>query len=120
MNPTVTWRSPPLDLAPQDGHSEFQWMNSPADVVISVGPICTKAERDALFGQLPPSAQPIRVLIDTPVPATWGRVKDDPRRGASRARHDECASIIVASRPSVYEIAADGVVRATQNAATRA
>ncbi len=63
-----------------------EWMNSGADVVISVGPIYTKAECDALFGQLPPSAQPIRVLIDAPLSATWGRVKDDPRRGASRDR----------------------------------
>ena len=63
-----------------------QWMNSAADVVISVGPIYTKAECDALFGQLPPSAQPIRVLIDAPLTATWGRAKDDPQRGASRDR----------------------------------
>jgi hypothetical protein len=63
-----------------------QWMNSAADVVISVGPSYTKAECDALFGQLPPSAQPVRVLIDAPLTATWGRVKDDPRRGASRER----------------------------------
>ena len=63
-----------------------QWMNSAADVVISVGPIYTKAECDALFGQLPPSTQPIRVLIDAPLTATWGRAKDDPQRGASRDR----------------------------------
>jgi hypothetical protein len=41
-----------------------------ADVVISVGPIYTKAECDALFGQLPPLARPIRVLIDAPLTAT--------------------------------------------------
>jgi hypothetical protein len=63
-----------------------QWMDSAADVVISVGPIYTKAECDALFGQLPPSAQPIRVLIDAPQTATWDRVEDDPQRGASRDR----------------------------------
>jgi hypothetical protein len=63
-----------------------QWMKSDADVVISVGPIYIEAESEALFEQLPPSAVPIRVLIDAPLAATWDRVKDDPRRGASRER----------------------------------
>lgn len=63
-----------------------QWMQSDVDVVISVGPIYTRAERDALFGQLPPTARPIRVLIDAPLSATWQRVTADTRRGASRQR----------------------------------
>jgi len=77
-----------LWLAAHQAHGALvgQWMNSAADVVISVGPIYTKAECDALFGQPPRSAKPIRVLIDAPVTAAWGRVKDDPRRGASRDR----------------------------------
>lgn len=63
-----------------------QWMQSKVDVVISVGPIYTPAERDALFGQLPPSVQPIRVLIDAPLSATWQRVVADKQRGASGER----------------------------------
>ena len=64
-----------------------QWMQSNVDVVISVGPIYTQAERDALFGQLPPTSQLIRVLIDAPLSATWQRVTADKQRGASRQRH---------------------------------
>jgi thymidylate kinase len=77
-----------LWLAAHQAHGALvgQWMDSAADVAISVGPIYTKAECDALFGQLPPSAQPIRVLIDAPLTATWDRVKDDPQRGASSDR----------------------------------
>jgi thymidylate kinase len=63
-----------------------QWMRSAADVVISVGPIYGQAEYDALFGQLPPSAKMIRVLIDAPLAATWNRAKDDSARGLSRDR----------------------------------
>lgn len=63
-----------------------QWMQSKVDVVISVGPIYTQAERDALFGQLPPGAQPIRVLIDAPLSVTWQRVTADVQRGISRQR----------------------------------
>jgi hypothetical protein len=63
-----------------------QWVRSNVDVVISVGPIYSQAERDALFGQLPPTAQPIRVLIDAPLSVTWQRATADKERGWSRQR----------------------------------
>lgn len=63
-----------------------QWMRSEADVVISVGPIYTRDECDALFAQLPAGVRVLRVLIDAPLSATWGRVQADQRRGASRQR----------------------------------
>lgn len=68
-----------------------QWMQSNVDVVISVGPVYSQAERDALFGQLPPTAQPIRVLIDAPLSVTWQRATADKQRGRSRQRdfHEE-------------------------------
>jgi hypothetical protein len=50
-------------------------MRSDADVVISVGPIYTQAEHDALFGQIPWEVQPLRVLIDARLSVTWGRPK---------------------------------------------
>src|SRR5882757_4413178 len=58
-----------------------QWMRSAVDVVIAVGPIYDRAERDALFGQLPPDARPCRVVIDAPL-----RVTADTHRGLSRQR----------------------------------
>jgi hypothetical protein len=61
-------------------------MRSDADVVISVGPIYTEAEHDALFGQLPSEVQPLRVLIDAPLPVTWERAQADQLRSASRER----------------------------------
>lgn len=63
-----------------------QWMRSQADVVISVGPVYTEAEQDALYDQLPPGAQVLRVLIDAPLSTTWARVRADRRSGASGRR----------------------------------
>lgn len=63
-----------------------QWMRSQADVVISVGPVYTEAERDALFSQLPPGVRVLRVLIDAPLSTTWERVRADQRQGASGRR----------------------------------
>jgi len=63
-----------------------QWMRTEADVVISVGPIYTQAERDALFAPLPTEAQVVKVLIDAPLSVTWARVQADQGRGASRQR----------------------------------
>lgn len=63
-----------------------QWMQSDADVVISVGPIYTREEQSALYGRLPPDAKPLRVLIDAPLSATWQRVTEDVHRGMSRQR----------------------------------
>jgi thymidylate kinase len=77
-----------LWLAAHQAHGALvgQWMQSNADVVISVGPVYSQAERDALFGQLPPTAQPIRVLIDAPLSVTWQRVTADESRVVSRQR----------------------------------
>lgn len=63
-----------------------QWMRSEADVVISVGPIYTQAEHDALFARLPTGVRFLRVLIDAPLSTTWARAQADQRRGASRQR----------------------------------
>ncbi|QDP97027.1 hypothetical protein FOE78_14820 [Microlunatus elymi] len=63
-----------------------QWMRSAVEVVITVGPIYTAAEQDALYGQLPPDAEPLRILIDAPLSATWQRATADPDRGMSRQR----------------------------------
>lgn len=63
-----------------------QWMLTDVEVVISVGPIYTQAEQDALLRPLPPEARPWRVLIDAPLSATWERVRADERRGLSRQR----------------------------------
>lgn len=63
-----------------------QWMQSDANVVISVGPIYTVDEQDALYGRLPPTARLFRVLIDAPLAATWQRVTADVHRGMSGQR----------------------------------
>jgi hypothetical protein len=51
-----------------------QWLQSKADVVISVGPIFDKFESAALFDPLPRGARVLRILIDAPV--------DNLRQGA--------------------------------------
>ena len=61
-----------------------QWMLSKVNVVISVGPIYTLAEREALFGPLPAETCRCRVLIDAPLSVTWERVRADVTRGRSR------------------------------------
>lgn len=63
-----------------------QWMRSAVDVVISVGPIYTAEEQRALYDRVPPTARPLRVLIDAPLTATWQRVTADLQRGMSRQR----------------------------------
>lgn len=63
-----------------------QWMESDVDVVISVGPIYTVEEQNALYGRLPADARPLRILIDAPLSATWQRVTAQVQRGASRQR----------------------------------
>ena len=63
-----------------------QWMRSETNVVISVGPIYSQAEHDALFATLPAEARVLEVLIDAPLSTTWARVQADQRRGASRER----------------------------------
>lgn len=77
-----------LWLAAHQAHGALvgQWMQSDVDVVIALGPIYDGAEQQALFGRLPPSARPLRVLIDAPVAVTWQRVSADPERGLSRER----------------------------------
>ncbi|HEY9294391.1 MAG TPA: hypothetical protein VIP98_24175 [Microlunatus sp.] len=62
------------------------WMRSAVDVVITVGPIYTPDEQDALYQQLPPDTVPLRILIDAPLSATWQRVTANPDRGLSRQR----------------------------------
>jgi hypothetical protein len=63
-----------------------QWVLSEVDIVISVGPIYSQAEQDALFGRLPVGTKPLRVLIDAPLEVTWQRVSADENRGLSRQR----------------------------------
>ena len=63
-----------------------QWLRSGVDVVVSVGPVYTPAEQDALLGPLPPGVRLWRVLIDAPLAVTWDRVRSDPDRGLSRDR----------------------------------
>jgi hypothetical protein len=63
-----------------------RWMLSEVDAVISVGPIYSQTEQEALFGGLPPDARPWRVLIDAPLSATWERVSADEGRALSRQR----------------------------------
>ncbi|GAB3925163.1 hypothetical protein GCM10011575_05040 [Microlunatus endophyticus] len=63
-----------------------QWMRSDVDVVISIGPVYTREEQDALYTRLPEDAVVVRVLIDAPIFATWERVTADVHRGASRQR----------------------------------
>jgi hypothetical protein len=61
-----------------------QWLRSQVNVVISVGPIYTPAEQEALFGPLPAQTRLCRVLIDAPLSVTWERVRADVTRGRSR------------------------------------
>lgn len=63
-----------------------QWMRSAVDVVISVGPIYSAEEQHALDGNLPNGTEPVRVLVDAPLSATWQRVTADVGRGMSRQR----------------------------------
>lgn len=77
-----------LWFAAHEAHGALvaRWMLSDVDVVISVGPVYTQAEQDALFGPLPSDARPWRVLIDAPLSTTWERVSADEQRGLSRQR----------------------------------
>lgn len=77
-----------LRFAVHEAHGALvaRWMVSAVNVVISVGPIYSRTEQDALFGALPPGARPWRVLVDAPLSATWERVSADERRGLSRQR----------------------------------
>lgn len=68
------------------------WLATEVDLVISVGPIFSEAEQQALFGPLPPDATALRVLIDAPLALTWARVKDDQDRGRSRDREFHVAA----------------------------
>ena len=63
-----------------------QWMRSDVDVVISVGPVYTVEEQQALYGSLSADVHPHRVLIDAPLSTTWQRVTAEVHRGASRQR----------------------------------
>lgn len=77
-----------LWFAAHEAHGAIvgQWMTSDADVVISVGPIYTAEEQEALYGRLPQGIRCLRVLVDAPVSATWQRVTADAGRGMSRQR----------------------------------
>ncbi len=87
-------------VAPPDGRANLwpaahrahgalvaEWMRSEVDVVIALGPIYDRDEQAALYGQLPASAHPCRVLIDAPVTTTWSRVQHDEERDASPVRN---------------------------------
>lgn len=63
-----------------------RWLLTAVDVVISVGPIYSEAEQDALYGRLPAGVRPVRVLIDAPLAVTWERARSDASRGLSRER----------------------------------
>jgi shikimate kinase len=78
-----------LWFAAHEAHGALvaQWMLSKVNVVISVGPIYSSAEQEALFGSLPAGTSPCRVLIDAPLSATWERACADKNRGElSRSR----------------------------------
>ena len=61
-----------------------QWVLSEVDIVMSIGPIYSQVEQNALFGRLPVGTQPLRVLIDAPLAVTWQRVSANENRGLSR------------------------------------
>ena len=103
-----------------------RWMQSEVDVVVALGPIYDKDEQEALYGQLPVSGAPCRVLIDAPLATTWQRVSADSSRGGSRQRefhqsaHARYRSLLPgipvdlkfdSSRSSAFEIA-DAICRA--------
>lgn len=77
-----------LWFAAHEAHGALvaQWMRSDVNVVITVGPVYTRAEQAALYDRLPPDVRACRVLIDAPMSVTWKRVNDDGRRGASGQR----------------------------------
>jgi hypothetical protein len=76
------------------------------DVVISLGPIYTRAEQESLFGSLPAETCPRRVLIDAPLPATWERARADAARGLSR-QYDFHAAAYARFRSLMPGIASD-------------
>jgi hypothetical protein len=61
-----------------------QWMRSPVDHVIAVGPFFDDRERAALTRHLPSGAVTLWVVIDAPVSVTLPRAQADPTRGLSR------------------------------------
>jgi hypothetical protein len=61
-----------------------QWMRSPVDHVIAVGPFFDDRERAALTRHLPTGAVILWVVIDAPVSVTLPRAQADPTRGLSR------------------------------------
>lgn len=70
------------------------WLATEVDLVISVGPIYSEDEQQALFGALPADADMavLRVLIDAPLAVTWARVQSDHDRGLSRERQFHVAA----------------------------
>lgn len=61
-----------------------QWMRSPVEYVVAVGPIYTVAEQEALTRTLPDGSMPLWVVIDAPVDVTLSRAQSDLARGQSR------------------------------------
>ena len=68
------------------GPSWAQWVLTDVDLVISVGPVYTDAEQDALYGRLPADVRTVRVLIDAPLEVTWQCARSEESRGLSRDR----------------------------------
>lgn len=70
------------------------WLATEVDLVVSVGPIYSEDEQQALFGALPADADAavLRVLIDASLAVTWARVQDDQDRGLSRERQFHVAA----------------------------
>lgn len=60
-----------------------QWMRSPVEYVVAVGPIYSKEEQQALTRSLPEASTPTWVTIDAPVSVTLLRAQSDLTRGLS-------------------------------------
>lgn len=75
-----------LWFAAHEAHGALvgQWMRTPVQYVIAVGPIYTHEEQEALTGALPDGASTAWIVIDAPVSVTLPRAQSDPTRGLSR------------------------------------
>jgi hypothetical protein len=78
-----------LWFAAHEAHGALvgQWMRSPVDVVVAVGPFFDDRDRAALTRHLPDGTVPVWVVIDAPVSVTLPRAQADPTRGLSRDPH---------------------------------
>jgi adenylylsulfate kinase-like enzyme len=77
-----------LWFAAHEAHGALvaRWLLTDVDLVVSVGPVYSESEQEALSGPLPSDVQVLGVVVDAPLATTWERVSDDERRGLSRDR----------------------------------